>query len=318
MLTWFRLSYALHRFELRLLIVAAAATVVATLWVAAQMSDTRSAQLACIREANALAAQVADAHCREFQPIIDGFVTIGGFLGLAAGAAPFLLGLVLGVPLVAAEVEKGTASTAWTLSGSRLRWLMRRLVPMIVVVGVVELIIGQAGDALARAYPAFDGADPGFGSYGMRGPLLVVRGVAVLLIGSAIGALMGRTLPAILASAAICLAIFIGLFMFTDQLMRAEAIPLSLGAAQLGASQAYDTGYRDDVTGEITTFEDYYQVHGDGPMSGGEVPGMTMVAYAVPGSRYVEFVRREAGVLGGISLVSLGLVLVVVQRRRPY
>lgn len=77
-------------------------------------------------------------------------------------------------------------------------------------------------------------------------------------------------------------------------------------------------GYRDNVTGEITTFEDYYQVHGDGPMEGGEVDGMTTVAYAVPGSRYMEFVLREAGVLGGISLLMLGLVLVVVQRRRPY
>lgn len=57
MLTAFRLSYAMRRFELRLLIVAAAATVVATLWVAYQMSAARSAELSCIREANALAAQ---------------------------------------------------------------------------------------------------------------------------------------------------------------------------------------------------------------------------------------------------------------------
>ena len=318
MLTLFRLTWRMHRTELVLLLSAAGVLALATLWVGLQMSATRSAELACIHEANRLAGQMSPLRCEEYQSTVETLVAAGGFLSLGASAAPFVLGLVLGVPLIGGELEGRTASIAWTLSQSRRRWLLRRLVPVVVIAGVTALAIGLAGDVLARAYPAFDGADPGFSGYGTRGPLLAIRGVAVLLMGVAVGALIGRILPAILVAAALCLVVFIGLFIVSDQWLRAEAVPLELGPAQTGASQVYDMGYRDDATGEIVSFENYYQVHSDGPMAGAEVPGMTMVAYSVPGSRYMDFVLRESGVLGGLALLAGGLTLLVVTRRRPY
>lgn len=318
MLTWFRLTWRMHRAELMLLLAAAGVLALATLWVALQMSATRSAELACIQEANGVAGQVSHLRCEDFQSTVEILMTAGGFLSLGASAAPFVLGLVLGVPLIGGEVEGRTASIAWTLSRSRGRWLWRRLVPVVVIAGVAVFAIGLAGDALARSYPAFDGADPGFSGYGTRGPLLAIRAVAVLLIGVAVGALIGRALPAILLSAAVCLVVFIGLSIVSDRWMRAEAIPLELGPAQTGASQVYDMGYRNDVTGEIVSFKDYYQGPSGGPMDGGEVPGMTLVAYVVPGSRYMDFVLRESGVLGGLALLAGGLAFLVVNRRRPY
>jgi len=47
-------------------------------------------------------------------------------LGLAV-AMPALLGLVLGAPLVAREIEQGTNRLAWTQSITRTRWLLVKL-----------------------------------------------------------------------------------------------------------------------------------------------------------------------------------------------
>ena len=317
MLARLRLAYRLHRFELRLLLTAAALLVVGTLWVTLQLTDTRAAELACIRAANAASAP-PDAGCRQFMPTLDSLTRAGTILAAAAAVAPFMLGLLIGVPLVASEIEGRTAGMAWTLAPSRRRWLLDRLIPAVLMVGVATLAIGLAGDALARANPAFDGADPGFAGYDMRGPLLAVRGLAVLFIGVALGAVIGRTLPALLVAAALCMAMLTGLVLFNDALMRAEAVPLPAGSAQMGASEkVYDTGYRDDRTGKVVRFEDYWAVASGSPMDGGEVPGMTTVAYQVPGSRYPDFVLRESAVLGVVALVFAGLAFGVVQRRRP-
>jgi hypothetical protein len=317
-MTWFRLAYRLHRFELRLLLTAAALLVVGSIWVTLRLTNARAAELACIGAANALPTR-PDGVCQQFQPVLDSLMTTGTLLAAAAAVAPFMLGLLLGVPLVASEIEARTAGIAWTLSPSRRRWLLDRLIPVLLIVGTALLLIGLAGDALARSYPAFDGADPGFAGYGMRGPLLAVRGVAVVFISVAVGAVIGRTLPALLVSGAVCLAMLVGLSLFQDTLMQAEAVPLPMGSTQTGASsKIYGTGLRDDITGQVISFDEYYAMSGADPMDPGEVPGMTMVAYQVPGSRYPDFVLREAAALGAVSLLFGGLAFVVVQRRRPY
>lgn len=45
------------------------------------------------------------------------------------GILPLFIGLFLGIPLVAREIETGKAPTVWALVGARGRWLVGRLVP---------------------------------------------------------------------------------------------------------------------------------------------------------------------------------------------
>ena len=317
MLARLRLAYRLQRFELRLLLAGAVLLVIGSVWVSLQLTDTRAAELACIRAANALPSPL-DGGCRQFLSGIDSLTSAGTILAGAAAVAPIVLGLFVGVPLVAGEIEGRTAGMAWTLSPSRRRWLLDRLIPAVLIVGLPTLAIGIAGDALARANPALDGADPGFAGYGMRGPLLAARGLAVLFIGVALGAVIGRTLPALIVAAVFCMAMLAGLALFNDALMRAEAVPLAAGSAQLGASEkVYDSGYRDDRTGKVIRFDDYWAVASGSPTDSGEVPGMTLVQFQVPGSRYPDFVLRESALLGVIALTFAGVAFEVVQRRRP-
>jgi hypothetical protein len=46
-----------------------------------------------------------------------------GFLVIATLAAPLLVGMFWGAPLVAAELDTGTARFAWMQSVTRERWL---------------------------------------------------------------------------------------------------------------------------------------------------------------------------------------------------
>lgn len=45
---------------------------------------------------------------------------------------------------------------------------------------------------------------------------------------------------------------------------------------------------------------------------------MTPIEYAVPGSRYEEFMLRESAMLAAVAAVAAGFALLVVARRRPY
>lgn len=55
-----------------------------------------------------------------------------------------------GVPIVARELEARTAQTAWSLSGSRLRWLLRQMAPILILLGVT-VSFGDSRSTFRRA-----------------------------------------------------------------------------------------------------------------------------------------------------------------------
>ena len=74
-----------------------------------------------------------------------------GYLRIALTVAPGVLGIILGVPIVARELEMRTTALAWSLTPSRSRWLLARFLPMLLV-GVVGLgITGWLGTVLFDA-----------------------------------------------------------------------------------------------------------------------------------------------------------------------
>jgi hypothetical protein len=109
---------------------------------------------------------------------------------------PFLAGLIAGVPIVARELEMGTAQTAWFLWPSRTRWLGWKLLPVLALLAVA---VGFA--ALASAL--LEGTQPGVDVLHStsQGPILVARTVAAFGVGLLAGALYGRSLPAFLIAA---------------------------------------------------------------------------------------------------------------------
>ena len=119
------------------------------------------------------------------------------------GVLPFLVGVLGGVPIVARELENRTAQTAWSLFGSRSRWLVQQTVPIALVLG-----IGLAVAAFIASLVAADVV--AWGSrwswlIGLHGPLLLIRAFAAFGVGLMVGALLGRTLPAFLFASVIAI-----------------------------------------------------------------------------------------------------------------
>lgn len=313
----FRLAFAMQRFELLLLLGSALLLVVAGLALAWQIRVAWDDFLDCYRAAPPPVEGSQTATCPELEPRLEVLATGATLMHVGAIATPFVLGLFLGIPIVAREVEHRTAGIAWSLSPSRRQWLVKRAAPTLVLVAVATLAMGIAGDVLTHAMPSSEGSDVGFTDYGARGPLLVVRGVAVFAIGLAVGTLVPRQLPALLLGAGFTVALFVGLSLDMDNRMRQEAVPLTSQEMQQGASQmVYDSAVRVDATGELISSDDFYADHPEA-MEGEWPPGFTPLMYAVPGSRYGDFVLRESAILGAATILALGTTALVVSRRRP-
>jgi hypothetical protein len=120
---------------------------------------------------------------------------------------PGLLGVFLGAPLVARELESGAFRFAWTQGRNRVQWITVKLV-----------LLAGALTALALAFSAlfswwYGPFEPLLGRMG-RGQAYEVAGVvfaARTLFGFTLGALLGtlirRTVPAMAATAATWLAV---------------------------------------------------------------------------------------------------------------
>lgn len=133
---------------------------------------------------------------------------------------PFVAGLVAGVPLVAREIETRTAQTAWSLNGSRVAWLGRQALPVFVVV-----LVPLAAAAAAAGFMAQHRIDWGQGAFptiGLHGIGVLVRFAAGFAIGTFAGALLGRTLPALLIGALLVAATFLAVDNIRQAWIRAQ------------------------------------------------------------------------------------------------
>ena len=134
-----------------------------------------------------------------------------GGLALLAVAPP-LIGVFWGAPLVARELETGTFRLVWSQSVSRSRWLATKLgltvLAAAVVVGALSLAItwwahpidgvvgAQHGSLPLRLTPI---------SFAMRGIVPVGYAVFALVLGTLLGLVLRRSLPAM----ALTLAVYV-------------------------------------------------------------------------------------------------------------
>ena len=132
------------------------------------------------------------------------------YLGYLAFSAP-LIGAFWGAPLVARELEGGTAALAWSQSVTRRRWLTTQLTVGSTAVAVLGLVMGFS---ITAWMSVFADLYPGYSVYSfftLHGILLAVEWSSAFLIGAAAGALARRTLPAIAATVLTVFAIGVAL-----------------------------------------------------------------------------------------------------------
>jgi hypothetical protein len=232
---------------------------------------------------------------------------------------PFLLGALVGAPLVARELERGTTRLAWSLAPSRLRWFVVRVVPAVVIVFGLSFVAGAALDRLmASMEPGTDMASS-FAGYGSRGVVLAARATFVFTIGVAVGAVMGRMLPALIITAVIAYVGLAGGIYVHGKILANEAVFVDdeTGAGVPGALYIEQRIRTPD--GRVVTWEEL-NVLVPPPADGSTdwpPAGYITVALVVPGERYRFVELREVAALAGGSLVALGMGALAVRRRRP-
>lgn len=247
-----------------------------------------------------------------YQAFAEGWT---GPLRVGAALLPALAGIVLGLSTVAKELDQRTAVLAWSVGPSRRRWMLQRVVPLVVVVFVLgigcERLIAalmqlrNPGAALipdqqfeALAYTGFGPAASGISAFG----------VTVV-----VGAMLGRLLPSLLAAGAFVLFASLLIQQGNDQLMVGE----SLIAEQMlaGAGREVDSVLR-TPDGRIMSWNEAFPEFVD-PDTGALRPGVTQMVRYVPIEIYPQVAARYVLFHLLVGLSALTLAFMVVERRSP-
>jgi ABC-2 family transporter protein len=134
---------------------------------------------------------------------------------------PLSIGVFLGAPLIAREVEQGTHRLAWTQSVTRDRWALSKigLVSAFALAAMALfawMVTVWSGPLVAASDSRF-----GFGVFDLRGFVPVAYALFALALGTASGALIRKTLPAM----AVTLGAFVIVRVAVEMLLRPRFLP---------------------------------------------------------------------------------------------
>lgn len=310
--TTLRFGWRIQRFELAAVLLLGGAVALADGYVLLQLKEV-APPADCLRNFIADGGELPQG-C----PSVDEFFRIASDqVGMALAVTlilPFFIGLIPGTSLLASEIEHRTAQLSWMLLPSRRRWLLGRLLPVLLVVLASAAVAAIAGELLVGAAVPWLDSRASFQDYGARGPVLVLRAVAFATIGLLVGALSGRQLPALVISGVLCLALLVFLNVsrpFGEPLTPLPASELTEGSLQVGLR------YR-APDGALLTYEDATERGLIDDVEVYDLSDPNNVVIGVPGEGLGAVELRESLLLLAISGAAIAATMVVVQRRRPY
>jgi hypothetical protein len=122
---------------------------------------------------------------------------------------PVILGVFLGAPVVARELESGTYRFAWTQGRNRVRWVIAKLVILGTILTVLALGFSALYSWWYGPFNAINGRISPGGAYEISGIVLAARTLFAFSLGALLGAIIRRTVPAMAATAALSLSVVI-------------------------------------------------------------------------------------------------------------
>jgi hypothetical protein len=280
---------------------AAAATAVAGLAYAATLS--------C---ATGLGARACELY-RTASPL-----SVGVTAALAVMAT--VLGLLLGAGAVGGEVEGGTAAFAWSVAGSRDRWLRDRVLVEAGVLAALALACGAANAVIVAQLNSGHDISASFVFYGVWGPILIARALFGYAVGLAIGAWMGRAVPAFAAALALATVVLVAAPLVSRAFEPAHFVPVE----DLSTTQAIgvDSGVL-MPDGRLISFDECKAAEPKFPsdpegsaQNAWEAQHCPMSFSFVTGSQMPAVEIREGTMEAALTLLAGALALALVRRRR--
>jgi ABC-2 family transporter protein len=235
-----------HRAAFWTLIAVTLLGVVAMVYLRGQMMDYLSAQEPTSRRSGGLPP--------EFETHVDRLRSIAGYFSFI----PVLAGVLLGAPLIAGDLETGTAKLVTSQSVSRLRWLTMKLA---VPATMLALSTGILASVFTWWWQPAKGLSEGLiwtSVFSVTGVTPVAYALLMFTVGVAAGMLLRRTLVSMVVTLGIVVAIefvwselwrSLGHIMSinTDKGVGSGAVPpeLPLEAEQQGQGTYFLTGSGD-------------------------------------------------------------------------
>lgn len=302
------LVFRMQRFEIVALVIFAAALVAAALYVASELDAVGFGP--CY-----LAMEAPPANCealgrRFFDLQMDHANPVFSFLGIL----PYAVGIFLGAPAIARELERGTSRLAWSTAPSRIRWYAWRVLPLVLVAVVVTFVAGWAADRLVAARtPGIDLANS-FDTFGARGVLIAITAFVMVAGSIGLGSVVGRVLPTVI------LSLVLGYFgIFAVQHLHAgftarEAVVVE--ESDLRPGDRFVEQFFRLPDGRLVGWQELEHI--DPESSRSEMgPQYPIVTFVIPAERYREVEAREAVLLGSIGVAMLVGAGAIVARRSP-
>jgi hypothetical protein len=267
---------------------------------------------------------LADEGCLPYQGTMyayrEALNTVGTPAAIATFVTPIVVGIVLGIALLARELEQQTTNFAWSIAPSRAVWLRDRLIPILLLVVVLGFVGGWLGDIFQSLRTHTVDPWANFEALGLRGPVIAAVALLVFGIAGLVGALVGRQLPALIISGAVIGFAMYGAFNVSDAWVKGDAVFGTSEQAGNGA-KILDSVIR-TPEGDFISWDEAYRRFGSDvdALSYGETGsrGLAVATQYVPGERYPAAVARLSGLLAGGGAAAIALTFFVVGRRRPY
>ena len=306
-----RLGLRLHRFEIVVFGAVILALAAAGFVVAGWLDATGYSRLCLDATGTANPPPVCAAIGASFYDLEDRLaLPIAGFLIFV----PYAAAALLGVAVVAREIERGTTRLAWSMAPSRRRWFAARVLPVLVVLVGLSFTAGLAADRIAGATIPTEDVANSFSQFGQRGGLIAARAVFVFAVAVVSGIVLGRSLPALIVATIVAAVGLAGGTNVHGRIIAGEAIVVPEAQGRPGDLYLDQRFQLPD--GRLIDWQEMEQI--DPPQDvAGWTPKYPIVWRLVPGERYRFVEAREAAALAGGSLAFLGVGALIVGWRRP-
>jgi hypothetical protein len=243
-------------------------------------------------------------------------------ISLAFLFAPLLVGMFLGAPLVAGELEHGTQRLVWTQGVTRLRWALAKIVFVMAAAAAIGACLALLFSWWLDPLTEVSGSPVEPGWFDMQGIVLVAYTVFAVALGVAASTYVRSLLPALALTAGAFLAARLAVFFWARERLVSpvrQAEPV-LGGRELSSedgwilsTSVYDAngnllspGQSVCMRGDSTCADKF----GSGPLEG----AFSVVEYH-PNDRFWTLQAIESGIYMAAALPLLAVALYRIRRR---